>query len=93
VAGLDEDATAAGLDEDATAADLDEDATAAGLVEDATGAGLVKERVGGIGGRMRMGTNDPCWVRPRCAARGAFSGRGQPCPTAKLDFSFSTGQG
>jgi hypothetical protein len=44
-------------------------------------------------GKMRSGVSDPCWISAWCEARGDFSGRGQPCPGAKLDFSFSTGQG
>jgi hypothetical protein len=44
-------------------------------------------------GRMRGGAVDPCWSQPTGEARVGFSGRGQPCPHAKLDFSFSIGQG
>jgi hypothetical protein len=73
------------------AAGVEEPGAAAGVNEEAAGAG---RPVGGWGwGQMRSGPPDPCSILAQVRARGAFFGRGQPCPSAKLDSSFSTGQG
>jgi hypothetical protein len=68
---------------------------ASGVEEPAAAADIRKEAAGesGVGGEMRTGRFDPCWILARVRARGAFFGRGEPCPGAKLDLSFSTGQG
>lgn len=52
--------------------------------------GLDRER---SRGEMKGQACDPCWISARCGARGDIFGRAQPCPGAKLDFSFFTGQG
>jgi hypothetical protein len=44
-------------------------------------------------GEMDLRAIDPCWSRPRCGARGGFSGRGEPGRDEKLILSFATGQG
>jgi hypothetical protein len=46
-----------------------------------------------VRGRMGCEAVNPCWIRPGAGRGGAFFGRPQPCPGAKPDLSFSTGQG
>jgi hypothetical protein len=44
-------------------------------------------------GEMTLRARDPCESRCGPQTWGGFLGRVQPCPSAKLDLSFSTGQG
>jgi hypothetical protein len=77
VAGVEDPEAAAGVEEEPRAA-----------------AGVGRSRVGGWGrGKMRSGPPEACWILAQVRGAGAFLGRGEPCPGAKLDLSFSTGQG
>jgi hypothetical protein len=46
-----------------------------------------------VWGEIGVGAIDPYGFGPGAGARGGISGRGQPCPYAKLVFSFTTGHG
>jgi hypothetical protein len=66
-----------------------EEAAAPGVKEEAT---VRVEREHWGEGEMRSGRVDPCWISAELHGARGFLGRGQPCPSVKLDFSFSTGQ-
>jgi hypothetical protein len=78
-------------------------AGAAGLEQQRPGAraeeyGVEREHTRGSGeeGEQRgneRGASDPCWSRASRGDAGGILGRVEPCRGAKLDSSFSLGQG
>jgi hypothetical protein len=84
-----------GRTEELGVAGVEDPEAAAGVKEEpGAAAGAGRSRVRGWGwGKMRSGPSDPCWILAQVRGAGAFLGRGEPCPGAKLNLSFSTGQG